>query len=376
MQALVFVGPTLPAELARELLPGALVRDPVRCGDVYRACAAGRRIIVLIDGYFEHALSVWHKEIWWALSQGARIYGAASMGALRAAELEPFGMIGVGRIFEAFRDGELSDDDEVAVVHEPAERGFVPRSEAMVNIRATLRRAVEQGVISRKTEARLIATGKALFYPRRTFPALFEAARGQVPERQLGRLAAWIAREGVVDQKRVDAVALLERVKRDLLLGHAAVPAACPEFEITDAWQALRARLDQGGAAANVAPHAAERESPPKSPASSHPELMPAALERAMALLLAQLQRVSPEPAEVQMESEALRRNLGLLTPQATLDWLDANGLDLVTFSSLAHDQVLVRRFAEQARRAALREIPALLRLRGDTSRSGRDRLS
>ena len=43
-------------------------------------------------------------------------------------------MRGVGKIFEAFRDGDLEDDDEVAVVHGPAEFGFREISVAMVNI--------------------------------------------------------------------------------------------------------------------------------------------------------------------------------------------------------------------------------------------------
>lgn len=41
---------------------------------------------------------------------------------LRAAELHSFGMEGVGRILESYRDGILTDDDEVALVHGPADR--------------------------------------------------------------------------------------------------------------------------------------------------------------------------------------------------------------------------------------------------------------
>ena len=33
-------------------------------------------------------------------------------------------MSGVGRIYEAFRDGILEDDDEVAVLHGPEELGY------------------------------------------------------------------------------------------------------------------------------------------------------------------------------------------------------------------------------------------------------------
>jgi hypothetical protein len=70
-----------------------------------------------VDGYFERVPAVWHKEVLWAISQGIRVYGSASMGALRAAELSAFGMIGIGKIFEWYRDGVIERDDEVAVAH-------------------------------------------------------------------------------------------------------------------------------------------------------------------------------------------------------------------------------------------------------------------
>jgi len=55
--------------------------------------------------------TVWHKEILWAMAQGIHVYGGASIGALRAAELHRLGMTGVGRVFADDRDGILTDDD-------------------------------------------------------------------------------------------------------------------------------------------------------------------------------------------------------------------------------------------------------------------------
>src|SRR6185503_19851746 len=91
--------------------------------------------------------AVWHKEILWAMSEGIHVFVSGSMGALRAAELASFGMIGVGAVFEAYRDGVLEDDDEVAVVHAAAEHDYRAGSEALVNIRATLARARTEGVL-------------------------------------------------------------------------------------------------------------------------------------------------------------------------------------------------------------------------------------
>src|SRR5262249_44516336 len=112
----VFTGPTLSAAEASAELE-ALYLPPVAQGDVYRAALQGPRAIGIIDGTFERDPAVWHKEILWAMERGIRVFGSASMGALRAAELASFGMEGVGAIFAAYRDGVLEDDDEVAVAH-------------------------------------------------------------------------------------------------------------------------------------------------------------------------------------------------------------------------------------------------------------------
>src|SRR4051812_15444582 len=95
----VFTGPTIAVSQAREILE-ADYRAPAKAGDVLIATRSHPDAIAIIDGLFESVPSVWHKEILFALSEGVRVYGASSMGALRAAELHGFGMIGVGDIFE------------------------------------------------------------------------------------------------------------------------------------------------------------------------------------------------------------------------------------------------------------------------------------
>jgi hypothetical protein len=113
-------------------------RGPAAQGDIGRAVLQGASAIGLIDGRFEDMASVWHKEILFALSRGVTVLGAASMGALRAAECAAFGMIGIGSIFERYRSGELDDDAAVAQVHAPRELGYAPLSEALVNVEATV----------------------------------------------------------------------------------------------------------------------------------------------------------------------------------------------------------------------------------------------
>ena len=217
-RAVIFAGPSLPPSL-RSPNPALHWHPPVKQGDVYQAALTGPAIIGITDGYFEVTPTVWHKEILWAMAQGIHVYGSASIGALRAAELCHFGMIGVGHVFAAYRDGILADDDEVAVLHGPEELDYPAVTEAMVNIRATLDRAAAEGVIDSWLVARVTEMTKALFYKERSWDAIFELATGRgLPPMPLARLAAWL-RRGRVDQKRIDALEMTAAIREHLAAG-------------------------------------------------------------------------------------------------------------------------------------------------------------
>jgi hypothetical protein len=212
-RTVVFVGPTLAADEVRTRLPTAIVMPPVAVGDVL-ALATRRRppaCIAIIDGYFERMAAVWHKEILVALARGISVWGAASMGALRAAELAPMGMIGVGAVYRAYARGELVADDEVAVAHLPAEHGFQAVSDALVDVRWQLATARRQRRISAGTHARLIELAQARFYRDRTWNTLLDDARlAGLPGRELAALAAVPRRS----RKAADARLLLARLAR------------------------------------------------------------------------------------------------------------------------------------------------------------------
>ena len=150
----VFLGPTLPRDRGARLPPGALSATG-RTGIRLSGCmlAYSRRAIVLIDGAFAKVPAVRHKEILWALSRGIEVYGAASMGALRAAELSAVGMRGYGLIYRWYRAVPFANDDEVAVAMTPSELGAQALSEALINMRLTLRRARAGRPYARRHEA-------------------------------------------------------------------------------------------------------------------------------------------------------------------------------------------------------------------------------
>ncbi len=167
----VFLGPTLPISRVPDSID---VCGPAVLGSIYKASQAGYKRIGIVDGLFGNVPSVWHKEILFAMSKGASVYGAASLGALRAAELHQYGMVGVGRIYRMFRSGLLTDDDEVAVVHCPAELGYSALSESLVNIRFTLNRMRNAGVISMDMQTAACSHFKSLYFADRSLSGLLE----------------------------------------------------------------------------------------------------------------------------------------------------------------------------------------------------------
>jgi hypothetical protein len=235
MKVYVFAGPSLSPEVAREHWAEPIYLPPVAQGDVYRIARRKPWGIGIIDGFFERVPSVWHKEILWALSRGIHVYGSASMGALRSAELAPFGMVGVGAIFENYANTAMEDDDEVVRVHRGAANSYEPTGEAMVNIRRTLAKAVGERIISRATAERLAQLGKGFFYRHRQYQKIVdEGLRQGLSAAELQRFREWVPAERV-DQQRHDAIAMLARMRKDLA-AHSGRKRVKFSFEHTKYW--------------------------------------------------------------------------------------------------------------------------------------------
>lgn len=196
---IVFAGPTITAAEIKHYLPHAWVHAPIECGDLLRVLRLHPKRLIIIDGYYEHKASVWHKEILLALQQGVEVIGCASLGALRAAELYQFGMKGIGQIFNGYFEGVLTDDDEVAVLHLDAAHGYQEMTVPMVNIRATLLLACQQGIIDEALAKTLVQQAKELFYAERNYHHLNINPN----------LRDWLNKH-YINQKHLDAIEALD----------------------------------------------------------------------------------------------------------------------------------------------------------------------
>lgn len=365
MSCVLFVGPTLRrAEIAAICEADCL--PPVAQGDVWRAAQRRPQAIGIVDGYFSGAPSVWHKEILWALSEGIPVFGSSSMGALRAAELHHFGMRGVGRIFESFRDGVLEDDDEVAVIHGPAEVGYPPLSEAVVNIRATLVRAEAEGIISASAREGLESYAKSLYFGHRTWSAVLDDGGPEHASRQeLAALREWLP-VGRIDRKREDALEMLKcmvAAREDC-----PVSAAPFRFEWTHLWDHL-VRRDPGAGGGVGAPSSVDADVLEELRLQGWHTYGHACARASFRSFLARDGRRRSDAVPDSAMTATLRRlraRLGLHTRVELEEWLRRNDMDMSALELLVKREARLT-FAEKT--MSDEDLADELRLNGDYER-------
>lgn len=209
MKPVVFLGPSMPKEDALRILD-ADYRPPVKRGDLTDLEA---EIVCIIDGVVMNSAAVGHREIINILENGTKVIGGGSMGALRAAELKDFGMIGVGLICKLYSTGKIEGDDEVVLMYDPY--SLKPLSEPLINIRLNLEEAVAEEVIDAEQMDVLMVHMKALYFPQRSYDSLMRYAKSSLDVEAYNRLKEFIetARK---DFKENDAKITLFAVKSEI----------------------------------------------------------------------------------------------------------------------------------------------------------------
>jgi hypothetical protein len=364
----VFIGPTLSRSEAQRALPGAQFLGPARRGDIARAVLERRPgAVVLIDGLFNTVPAVVHKEVLFALSSGVRVIGAASMGALRAAELWTYGMEGVGEIFRRFQTGVWEADDEVAVTHGLAESGFRAASVALANIRLGLEQACERKLLAAEQAAGIVEELRGVFYPERSWQAAFAMARTLgMSEHEISGLKAFVAAEAP-DAKRDDALEALSSVRAwsesDATDKEVSPPAGF-DFEPTIYWRRL---LSEIHAAAPLASDQANEDAGVDYPAlvrDARLQKDARELDRGAALLhflLAQEREnmSAPTPEQLQRAVDRFRRRRGLHTADQARRFyqeqhLTDSDIEVLARAEAALDTLLAQRTGDLAGLLAL----------------------
>ena len=213
VKIIIYTGLSLPFDEAKEILDThddveVIYRRPIQRGDLAQALKQHPDIIGIIDGVFHQNSAVGHKEILNVMKNGVKVYGASSMGALRASELDTLGMTGIGYVYNQYASGEVDSDDDVAVMLDS--ETLQPLSEPLINMKYVFTNAVSEGIISDSQKDELLTITKKTFYPKRTYAKTL--ADSNLDNDTKGKIIDFI-RESP-DIKKEDAKELLETIKQ------------------------------------------------------------------------------------------------------------------------------------------------------------------
>lgn len=358
-----FVGPSLDRATAAALAPGVRLYPPVCQGDLTGVVEFAKpRAILIVDGEFGQVLSVWHKEILAALDAGIRVVGASSMGALRAAELDVFGMEGVGEIYEYYRDGWLTDDADVALLHGPADADYVSLTWPLVNVRATAAALHAAGVLDATGSKAVLEAAATVHFTERTAVTIARQLVSDGHDPEWAHTVAAALQDAYVDQKARDAVAGFEFLGR---IDAIPAPAAeVPLFLEGRSLEPLRwsdVTLERHGTTMrryqlvnDVTLHEPDFD-----------ELLARACDRYLALeLAADVGITASDRAVAEQRREFLARHD--LTEETLPEWLSANDLDEAGFAVLLeHEAILTHarrwlldsRLWERTRRLVIEQL-------------------
>ena len=215
VKIIVYTGLSLPFDEAKEILDSTedaevIYKRPIQRGDLGAALKERPNIIAIIDGVFHQSSAVGHKEILNVMKRGVKVYGASSMGALRASELDTLGMVGVGYVYTQYATGEVDSDDDVAVMldSETLEALSVP----LINMKYVFTNAAEENIITEDERDELLKIAKKTFYPKRNYSQTLRES--DLDDDKKSELIDFIRTSP--DIKKEDAKDLLKVIKKEI----------------------------------------------------------------------------------------------------------------------------------------------------------------
>ncbi|PWB87462.1 TfuA-related McrA-glycine thioamidation protein [Methanobrevibacter thaueri] len=212
MKILIYTGLSIPFDEARQILDSSddvevIYKRPIKRGDLGHDIKENPDIIGIIDGVFHQNSAVGHREILDVMKRGVKVFGASSMGALRASELDSLGMQGIGYCYNQYASGAIDSDDDVAVMldSESLEALSVP----LISMDYVFANAVSENILTQDEKDELVEISKSTFYPKRNYANTL--AKSSLDDEKKSKLINFI-RESE-DIKKQDAKELLNFIK-------------------------------------------------------------------------------------------------------------------------------------------------------------------
>lgn len=210
MTIAIYTGLSISFKEAKTILD-ATYYPPVKRGDIDELLSKNDNIeiIGIIDGVFHQSPAVAHKEILRALKRNITVVGGASMGALRACELYPYGMIGIGTIFNDYKKGVIDSDDDVSVALNPDT--LEQLSQPLINLKYNFDNARKDKIITQEEEDELLKIAKDTYYPKRSFE--YTIRKSSLSPENITTLLNYI-NKNKIDIKHDDAKKVIQYIKK------------------------------------------------------------------------------------------------------------------------------------------------------------------
>lgn len=216
-KVIIYTGLSLPFDEAKKILDShgdveVIYKRPIKRGDLAQDLKENPDIIGIIDGVFHQSSAVGHKEILNVIDKGIKVYGASSMGALRASELDSLGMEGIGYCYDQYATGEVESDDDVAVMldSETLEALSIP----LISMKYVFTKAVDENILTESEKDELLSIAKSEYYPKRNYAQTL--SKSSLDNDKKGILIDFIRQTGNI--KEQDARDLIYHIKQQLEL--------------------------------------------------------------------------------------------------------------------------------------------------------------
>ena len=202
-ETIIFSGPTLSRADVQRLSSNVVWHPPAIAGDLLQAQRQGFKHIILVDGQFGKAASVWHKEIIYLLAKGIHITGIASLGALRAIECQPYGMKAHGQVVDFITHSSDFDDADVMVnyIDQPV---HIATTLAHVNVALNMLAWQQAGYFTDTQTQWILDCSRQLYYQQRTLITLCKKIEEK--NAQLSKTFKKHMQENYVDYKQQDVI--------------------------------------------------------------------------------------------------------------------------------------------------------------------------
>ena len=213
MKIKIYSGLSLDEKTVKRFFPDAETCGPIKRSDLIGDIKRQVHVVGIVDGEFLQSRAVSPTDIMDALRCGLKVYGSSSMGAIRAAELDSYGMIGCGKIYEFIKRTPYFKDDHLGLVFY---KGYSAFNYAYLDFVFGLEQLCSDGEISTGDLRTLIRYYKKLHFSERNMHTLkMRISNESSHPANMVKLLDKITKK-IKSTKTADGIVLLKKIKNDI----------------------------------------------------------------------------------------------------------------------------------------------------------------